>query len=554
MAVNPRYDAVVIGAGAGGAAAAWRLCDQGLKVLLLEAGPRFIPWQDFKLYLPDWERHTFPTRPGSQGKFSLGEFSSLDPEERELRSWSAVTGAIARGGIRQPSGPGYWHVQGVGGSTLAFVGEAHRMHPEAMKMQSRFGAGHDWPITYADLEPYYTQCEQLIGVAGPAEHEPRWRSAPFPLPPHPLSPSAQRLQAAGSRLGMNWQANARAVLSAVYDDRPYCNYCGNCSRGCPLGDKGSADVTFIRKAEQTGRLTLKTNSRLVRLNPARDERIASIEYVFKKTIHRVETPLLILAAGAIQTPRILLSNKDRRHSTGLSNSSGQVGRNFMDTLYWSSTGILPDLTNSHMGLPADAICWDFNGPQGIPGVVGGCRFNSGVQEIGLVGPIAYASRVVKGFGKDLKEGLRNNFGRCITVGAIGEFLPNEMSFVDLDPSQKDEFGVPLPRIHSHLGPTEILRLRFMASQARKLLKEAGVSELVEEYGTWDLFSATHVFGTCRMGNSAENSVVNAFGCSHDHPNLFITDASVFPSTGGGESPALTIQALALRTVDSILAA
>ena len=420
-------------------------------------------------------------------------------------------------------------------------------------MQSLFGVGHDWPITYADLEPYYTRCEQLIGVAGPAEQGARWRSAPFPLPAHPFSPAAQRLLAVGTRMGMNWQANSRAALSEVYDERPACNYCGNCSRGCPLGDKGSADVTFIRKAEQTGRLTLKTNSRLVRMNPSRNSRITSIDYVAQKTTHRVDSPLLILAAGAIQTPRILLANRSRLFPDGLANSSGQVGRNFMDTLFWSSTGLLPDLSNSHMGLPADSICWDFNGPQGIPGVVGGCRFNSGVQEAGLVGPIAYASRVVKGFGKELKEGVRSQFGRCITVSAIGEFLPNEKSFVDLDPTQKDEFGIPLPRIHSHLGTKEIQRLRFMSTQARKLLKGAGINDLVEEYGTWDLFSATHVSGTCRMGSDAANSVVDATSRSHDHPNLFITDASVFPSSGGGESPSLTIQALAVRTADSIIA-
>jgi len=550
--MKPRFDAVVVGAGAGGAAAAWRLCDQGLNVLLLEAGPRFEPARDYKLHQPDWERQVFPERPGSQAKMSFGAFSRLDPAERELRSWNKATGPMVRSESREALGPGYWHVLGVGGSTLHFVGESHRLHPDAMKLQSRFGTGCDWPIGYADLEPYYSLCEQLIGVAGPAEQGPRWRSAPFPLPPHPLSPAAKCLLAAGSRLGMNWQANSRAALSAPYDARPPCNYCGNCSRGCPLGDKGSADVTFIRKAEKTGRLTLKANSRVVRMHPARNGQIAAIEYVEGRTRRREETPILILAGGAVQTPRLLLANRSRQHPKGLANSSGQVGRNFMETLFWSSTGILPDLTNSHVGLPSDAICWDFNGPQSIPDVIGGCRFNSNVQEIGLVGPISYASRVINGFGSALKDGLREKFGRCLSVGAIGEFLPNEASFVDLDPMQRDELGIPLPRIHSHLGRQDILRLRFMAAQARKLLREAGVTEFVEELGAWDLFSATHVFGTCRMGTSGSTSVVDAHGRSHDHPNLYITDASVFPSTGGGESPSLTIQAFAVRSADSIV--
>lgn len=552
MAIKRHFDAIVVGAGAGGSAVAWRLCEYGLNVLLLEAGPRFDPQRDYKLSEPDWERQLFPELPGSQAKISLADFARLDPDERELRSWNRATGPMVRGDTRQAMGPGYWHVQGVGGSTLHFVGESHRLHPDSMKLRTQYGVGCDWPISYADLEPYYTLCEQIIGVAGPAKQGVRWRSEPFPLPAHPLSPPSRRLLAAGQRLGMHWQENSRAALSAAFGDRPACNYCGNCNRGCPIGDKGSADVTFIRKAENSGRLTIKPGCPVVRMHAAVDGRIEALEYIEKKNLQRIETPILVLAAGAVQTPRLLLANRNRRHSGGLANSSGQVGRNFMETLSWSSSGIVPDLANSHMGLPADAICWDYNAPAAIPGIIGGCRFNSNTQEVGLTGPIAYASRVVGGFGRQLKEGLRNSFGRCLSVGAVGEFLPNEENFVDLDPARRDRMGIALPRIHSRLSIKDVERLRFMATQSRKLLREAGVTEFVEEFGSWDLFSATHVFGTCRMGDDGSTSVVDAHCRSHDHPNLYITDASVFPSTGGGESPSLTIHALAVRAADNIL--
>lgn len=551
MAVSKRFDAVVVGSGAGGAAAAWRLCEKGLRVLLLEAGPRFDPARDYSLSQPDWERHPFPSPPGSRGRISIAPLDRLDPADAELRSWSRASGSLVRGETRQPMGPGYWHVQGVGGSTLHFVGESHRMHPQAMKLRSLHGVGCDWPIDYADLEPYYALCEHLVGVAGPPDQGARWRSTPFPLPPHPLSPPAQRLLAAGRRLGMHWQPNARAALSVPYDGRPACNYCGNCNRGCPLGDKGSADVTFIRKGLASGRLTLKPASPVVRIRAAANGRIDTLEYLEGKALRRIETPILVLAAGAVQTPRLLLANRSRRHPRGLANGSGQVGRNFMETLSWNSTGLVPGLTQSHVGLQADAICWDFNAPDAIPGLAGGCRFNSSVQEIGFTGPIAYATRVVGGFGKQLKEGVRAHFGSALSVGAIGEFLPNEHTFVDLDPQQKDRLGIPLPRLHSHLGRPEIERLKFMASQCRRLLKEAGAIELVEEFGAWDHLSATHVFGTCRMGSASLASVVDATCRSHDHPNLYITDASVFPSSGGGESPSLTIHALAARAADAI---
>lgn len=551
MGLKPRFDAVIVGAGAGGAAAAWRLCQRGLSVLLLEAGPRFQPARDYHLQQPDWERRQFPQLPGSQARVTFAEFAALDPALQDLRSWSKAGGPMVRSGVREPMGPGYWHVQGVGGSTLHFVGEAHRLHPAAMKLRSDFGVGHDWPLDYATLEPYYQQCEQLIGVAGPAEQGARWRSAPYPLPPHPLSPAAQRLVQAGATLGMHWQANSRAALSRVYDGRPDCNYCGQCSRGCPRGDKGSADVTFIRHAESSGRLQLRTGSRLLRMESGSNGLIRAIEFVSGRQRHRVETPLLILAAGAVQTPRLLLAMRSREQPHGLANGSGQVGRNFLETLFWSSTALLPDLHGSHRGLPADAICWDYNAPQAIDGLVGGCRFNSTVQEIGLTGPIAYAARVVPGFGAALKQGVRDSFGHCLSVGAIGEVLPNAGSFIDLHPSQRDDLGLPLPRIHAVLGEGEIRRLRFMAQQSRRLLQAAGASELVEEVSAWDQFSTTHAFGTCRMGASSADSVVDANNRSHDHANLYITDASVFPSSGGGESPSLTIQALAVRAADHI---
>jgi choline dehydrogenase-like flavoprotein len=549
--MTQRHDVVVIGAGAGGAAAAWRLCEQGLHVLLLEAGPWFDPARDYKLSQPDWERHLFPEPKGSRGEVTIGKLDHLDATNADLRSWNKVLGPLVRGESRQAMGPGYWHVQGIGGTTLHFVGESHRIHPAAMKLHSRHGVGCDWPLEYADLEPYYVLCENLIGVAGPASQGVRWRSKPYPLPPHPLSPPARLLVEAGKRLGMHWQENSRAALSTVYDGRPACNYCGNCSRGCPLGDKGSADVTFIRKALGSKRLTVKPGAAVIRIHAGKSGKIEAVEYVEGKRLRRVETPVLVLTAGAVQTPRLLLANRSRHYPEGLSNGSGQVGRNFMETLSWNSTALLPGLTNSHVGLPSDAICWDFNAPDAIPGVIGGCRFNSSAQEIGFTGPIAYATRVINGFGSRLKEGVRNGFGSALSVGAIGEFLPNEGTYVDLDPKNKDRLGVPLPRLNSHLGPEEIKRLRFMAEQSRRLLKEAGADNLVEEFGAWDSLSATHVFGTCRMGADSRTSVVDSQCRSHDHPNLYVADASVFPSSGGGESPSLTIHALAVMAADAM---
>jgi choline dehydrogenase-like flavoprotein len=546
-----RADVVIVGSGAGGAASAWALTRAGLRVLLLEAGPRFDPARDYPLDTPDWERRPFPAPEGSRARIRYGDLGALDPGDATLQGWSAAGGRAPLPARRGPSRTGFAHVLGVGGSTLHYVGEAHRLHPESFTLARDHGAGADWPISYADLEPFYAQAEALIGVAGPVEAGARWRSSPYPLPAHPLSPAARRLAEAGAGLGLPFEANARAALSQPWDDRPACNYCGQCSRGCPIGDKGSADVTFLRHAEATGNLTLIPEARVTRIEVARTGEVAAVRYHHAGAAHRQETPVLILAAGAVQTPRLLLASHGPDLPEGVANGSGQVGRNFMETLSWHATALLPGLADSHKGLPADAVCWAENAPGAVPGAVGGCRYTSAVQEIGLTGPAAYATRLIPGFGTELKARLRGVFGSAITVGATGAVIPDARSRVTLSDEERDSDGVPLPVIHSVLTDNSLAMLHHMARTARRLLRAAGAETLAEEYGSWDAFTATHVFGTARMGADSATAVTDPWGRSFDHPNLWIADASVFPGSGGGEGPSLTIAALALRQAGRI---
>jgi choline dehydrogenase-like flavoprotein len=164
--MSAAFDAIVVGAGAGGAAAAWRLASQGCRVLVLEAGPWFDPDKDYGLGKPDWESRFFPTKKGSAGRHRYGEMQVLDPQWDDLRGWHHEVGWLVQGDRRVVRG-GYSHVRGVGGSTLHYIGEAHRLNPHAMKLSSEHGVGADWPFEYADLEPYYVEAERLIGVAGP---------------------------------------------------------------------------------------------------------------------------------------------------------------------------------------------------------------------------------------------------------------------------------------------------------------------------------------------------------------------------------------------------
>jgi choline dehydrogenase-like flavoprotein len=223
----------------------------------------------------------------------------------------------------------------------------------------------------------------------------------------------------------------------------------------------------------------------------------------------------------------------------------------METVFWTSSGLHPAPLGSHRGVPSDSICWDFNAPDAIPGIIGGCRFTSGAAQAGLNGPVAYATRVVGGWGRDHKARMRATFGRVLTVVGIGESLPNASSYVDLDPERSDAAGLPLARIHSYLDEMEVDRLAFIAKTARDILRASGVEKIIEEYGSYDAFNSTHVFGTCRMGHDPEQSVVDPYGRSHRWRNLFVVDASVFPSSGGGEAPSLTIEALGIRAARHI---
>lgn len=547
-----RPDVIIVGAGAGGAATAWRLTQHGLNVLIIEAGPRYEPARDYQLHTERWELARFPYKPGAQGKHSYDVNVPLDPQWDDLHSWNRVAGRLNRSGVRAVADPGYHHVRGVGGSTLHYTGESHRLHPQSMKLRTQYNVGADWPLSYADLESYYQLTEKLIGVAGPVDAGARWRSEPYPLPAHPLCKASRCIADAARSLGMHWQANSRAALSRPYDSRQACNYCSNCNYGCPIGDKGSADVTFIRHALASGRCTLLTDTQVTRLLSNAAGHVTGVEITDSNHGAQVlEAHIVVLACGAVETPRLLLNSSTPTFSQGLANGSGQVGRNFMDSLIWASTGMVDTPIDSFKGLPADAICWDYNTPDSIPGVVGGCRLTSATQEMGLTGPVNYARRIVPGFGASFKQNMRSSLGRALSVSGFAEMLPNEETRIDLDPNLRDALGLPLARIRSRLTEQDFKRLRFMADQCRRILKAAGANTLVEEFGTYDYFSATHVFGSCRMGDKPQDSVVNGVGRAHECENLYIADASIFPSTGGGEAPSLTIFALALRTADHI---
>jgi len=537
---------VIVGSGAGGGAAAWQLTRLGIDVVLIDAGPRFSPIKDYRLDQSNWEQ-MFPHKNGSQGAYEVAQGQSLSNVPSDLRSWNHLSGRLVKGPVRQSFG--YHHVRGVGGSSLHFTGEAHRLNPKSMRMHSDYGVAHDWPFSYADLDPYWTLAEKMTGVAGPSQDLRCPRSSAYPFKAHELSFASQQMALGLKRLGMTYQPNSLAVLSEVADDRPKCNYCGGCLRGCQIGDKGSVDVTYLRHAAATGRLTLLAETEVQTVETQSDS-VSALVAMSKGKLTKIAGDYFILACGAIQTPRLLLNSANSASPDGLCNESGQLGKNFMETLLWTSSGLSEDNWGAHRGLPVDWVSWDFNAPNSIPGVIGGARFGPAQAESDLVGPVAYAQRVVPGWGAAHKSTMRQIFGRAVSVAGIAESLPNSKSFVALA-EKKDNQGLPLALIHSYVDKMAMDRINFMAKTTREIMSAIGVKKIFEEFSSADVFSSTHVFGTCRMSASESMGVVNPNCQSFRWPNLYIMDASIFPSSGGGESPGLTIQALALMATERL---
>ena len=546
--MGKKYDVVIVGSGAGGGTCAWALAKKGLHVLILEAGPKYDPFVDYRADKPNWEEG-FPVKPGSQGKYVFGKMQPLSVNLTHLRSWNHVSGYLNQSDFRL--GAQYHHVRAVGGSSLHFTGEAHRFNPLSMKMRSRFGVAADWPMSYQDLEPYYRSAEMIVGVAGPDQDVYHPRSSAYPYKAHPTGHSSAILARGFKNKGLKLIENSLAVLPQARGNRLPCNYCNCCLKGCPRTDKGSIDVTYLREAVATGFCDIYPERVVTGIKTLNNDRIKGVQYKDHKGEHFIDAPILVLSAGAIETPRLLLASASQHSPNGLANESGQAGKNFMETLLWTSNALHPNTIGSHRGLPVDSICWDYNAPNAIPGVIGGCRFSPSVAESDLIGPVNYARRVVKGWGQAHKQSMRQLFGHVLSLSGICESLPHSQSFIDLDPSQKDVHAIPLARINSYVDEMAIKRIEFMAKMCREILNETGAQDIFEEFSSYDIFSSTHVFGTCRMGESPADSVVDTFCRSHRWKNLLIVDGSVFPSSGGGESPGLTIQALALRAIDHL---
>ncbi|HZX14812.1 MAG TPA: GMC family oxidoreductase [Thermodesulfobacteriota bacterium] len=552
MSIEKEVDVCIIGSGAGGAPVAYSLGKAGFSVVVLEAGPRYDPMH-YHMNTKDWEIHPYAfINPPDEKKKNLYTYATpekLNPKYKHLRSGSKAFGFYNNSDRRKP--PSISRAKGVGGTTLHYQGEAHRFSAHGFNEKSLYGYAEDWPISYKDLEPYYEKAEVFLGVSGLNGNPFKPPSGPFPNPPHELSCATKRVKVGFDKLGLHLWPNSLNIISKPYDGRPACNYCNGCYLGCMMRAKGSMDVTFIPKAEATGNVEIRPNSVVREITINKQGKVDSVIYFDSKKVERRQrAKIVVVSASALESPRLLLNSKSPLFPDGLANSSGMVGSFFMETLLYSVTVLFSEQINSYRGLQIDSRAWDYNEPRGENSFFGGVVF--GVSALNLLGPLSYAKSVAPGWGSEHKDFMRKYFGHGVYVWAIGEQLPHEDNKITIDPEVKDYYGIPVAKVTTELNNNDLEMLSFMSKKCKEIVEAAGAEEIVIEFGSYDFSAISHMSGTCRMGNDPNKSVLNTFCQSHDVKNLFVIDSSCFVTEGGGDSPSLTIMAIALRASDYVI--
>ena len=499
--------------------AAWALVRQGARVLLLETGPRFEPAR-YETYAPDFEvrpsgfdrvsmdpaRRSYESADGEVLDPSFGELSSSTPT---LLSRKQVEGARRA--------PFVWsRALGVGGSTLHYQGEAHRFPAHAFRMKSQRGVAADWPIAYEELAPFYERVEKLLGVAGDPANP--WKSprAPYPYPAHPLSKASRHVAAAARSLGWHPLPNPVAILPQAAAGRAPCHYCNGCQRGCPVRAKGSVDVAVLPEAERSGRLRIETGFHASRLEVGAGGRITGVlGFDGDGKEQRRRAAAVVLAAGAIETPRILLNSSGAAHPKGVGNANDQVGRYLMETLYVLRYAGFDPALETFAGIPLDFRIWDDNGAKKTGEIANGIVLGAvcGLFE----GPVGTSLEAVPGFGRAHREQMARRFGGLLGLLGIAEQLPRAANRVVLGEG-RDRFGVPLARVETRLDGNDLAALRAISRRLATWAEAAEAAIQPGQVSAYDEPNATHVGGTCRMGTIPSNPSSIASGPSTGGPS------------------------------------
>jgi choline dehydrogenase-like flavoprotein len=545
--VKPDYDVIVVGSGASGGWAAKRLTAAGIKVALLEAGGPQSP-ENFTDHKPSFAlpyRNRAPeivrkTRPMQIKMEPCTEFNSdwfvNDLDEPYTTPADKPFDWIGR-------------TRMVGGRTNVWARVSLRLSELDFTAADHDGYGPNWPLRYKDIEPYYDLVEDYVGVSGRAEGLAHLPDGHFQPPMALTCQETLMRNRAKAKLGWTLTNSRCANLTRPLHGRSSCHYCGPCERGCMTNSYFNAATTTVADALATGKCTLITNAMVSKvLTDAGTGRATGVLYVDRNTRRTTElhARVVLLCAQTQESARVLLNSAPG----GLGNSSGMLGHHL--TAHVRCGGADADMPT----FGAEANLDRPNRPTGFyvarfRNLPGGPKAKDFIRGYGFQGDTdVHFNWGAAGFGDAYKKALKETQVRMHVLG-FGEVLPRFDNFVELDPDVKDAWGIPALKIHMSNGPNELAMIRDMSASAAELLETAGATNVHAFANPADPRWATHEAGTARMGHDPKTSVLNQFQQSHDVQNLFVLDASGFP-TNPCQNPTLTIMALCVRSVDHLM--
>jgi choline dehydrogenase-like flavoprotein len=521
-------DVLIVGAGASGAAAAWRLARAGLKVTCLEQGD-WVSYEDTPSLHADWEIARQTTHHPNPNVRRGRDDYPVDDSEAAIKPFL---------------------YNAVGGSTILWGAHFPRFRPSDFKVRTLDGVADDWPISYEDLAPFYEENDRMMGVSGLAGDPGNPPRGKRQMPPIPPGIAGRRMAAAFDRLGWHWWPADVAINSQPYGEgRGACNNCGPCDLGCPVKARSSADITYWPQALKAG-AKLITGACAFEVETDAEGRATGVAYYTREgKVERRRAAVVALAANGLGTARLMLLSTSKRFPDGIANDSGLVGRRLMHHPTGLVTARFSEPMEGQKGpFAVSILSQHFYETDPTRGFVRGYQMQL-IRSDGPVGTACggYLPRLPWGQGHH--EAFRATFGRTASLTVTTEDLPRPENRVTLSPTLKDRFGIPAPKMTYNLDKNTQDMIEHGIASATRAFEEAGAVEIVPQRLL--VHAGFHLLGTACMGADPETSVVNSGSRAHAVPNLVILDGSVF-TTAAALNPTSTIQALALRAAELLI--
>jgi choline dehydrogenase-like flavoprotein len=557
---SPKYDVIVVGSGAGGGMATKILSDAGLKIALVEAGPYFDPANPDQMTQMKWPWES--PRRGSGTTRAFGDF------HMSYGHWKVEGEPYT---IEKETNFRWWRSRMLGGRTNHWGRISLRFGPKDFKSKDYDGLGENWPISYDDIKPYYDKLDKLIGVFGTKENIFNEPDGFFLPPPKPRLHELFYIKGA-RKSGITVIPSRLSILTKrINNTRGVCFYCGQCDRSCSAYADFSSSSCYVIPSLKGGMVDLYTNSMVVEVKTDKNGRATGVSYINKENgrEYSIRGKVVVLAASACSSARILLNSKSKAHPDGLGNSSNLIGKYLHDSTGTGRSVFIPDLINRKIynedgvgGMHVYSPWWldnkklDF--PRGyhieisrsftMPEYGFGYNPNELNRFFGLK---------VGGYGDKLREDVKKYYGSTIGLSGRGEAIPRKDNYCKIDPDTKDKWGIPVLKFRYKWSDYEIKQVKHMHDTFEELAHNMGGIALgnkptkEQNYGISAPGEIIHEVGTTRMGDDPYNSVVNKYERLHDVDNVYVVDGGPFVSQAD-KNPTWTIMALSWRTSEYII--